>query len=116
MGILSGTPRREEEIKAYYNRTGEEQRPTPGFSSPSSSFSLLRLIPPKIANSRNRPLPPDSGRQRSKSIVTGRFQVVTRWKQPQSAIQPGSGLSAYRSAGKPVHTAHYNGIDQYCIP
>ncbi|RZS12036.1 hypothetical protein BHM03_00043429, partial [Ensete ventricosum] len=63
------------------------------FSSPSSSFSLPRLIPSEI------------GCRRSKAtVVTGR-------KQPQLAIPPSSGRSAYRSAGGPVHTAHTGRYD-----
>ncbi|RWW24471.1 hypothetical protein GW17_00011239 [Ensete ventricosum] len=46
-------------------------------------------------------------RRRSKSIVTGRFRVVTGRKQPQSAVPPGSGRSAYWSTGRPVCTAQY---------
>ncbi|RRT49613.1 hypothetical protein B296_00045483 [Ensete ventricosum] len=49
------------------------------------------------ANGRNRSLPPDSGRQRSKSTITGRFWVVTGWKLPQSAVSPST-----------------SGIDRYC--
>ncbi|RZS11016.1 hypothetical protein BHM03_00042269 [Ensete ventricosum] len=41
------------------DRVGEEQCQSPGFSSPTSSFSLPRLIPPEI------------GRRRSKSILSG---------------------------------------------
>ncbi|RWW58948.1 hypothetical protein BHE74_00034148 [Ensete ventricosum] len=65
-----------------------------GFSSPCSSFCLPRLIPLEI------------GCQRLKSIVTGRFWVVTGWKQPQWMVPPGSGWSTYRSAGGLVCTAH----------
>ncbi|RZS21903.1 hypothetical protein BHM03_00054605 [Ensete ventricosum] len=61
---------------------------TLSFSSPSSSFSLPQLIPPKIS------------RRRSKSIVTGRFRVVTGRKQPQSTVPLDSRRSAYQSANE----------------
>ncbi|RWV99107.1 hypothetical protein BHE74_00015734 [Ensete ventricosum] len=62
-------------------------------------FSLPRLIPPEI------------GHRRSKSTGNDRFRVVTGRKQPQLAIPPDSGQSTYRSAGRPVRTAHTRWYD-----
>ncbi|RWW47096.1 hypothetical protein BHE74_00046934 [Ensete ventricosum] len=74
--------------------TGEEQRRPPSFSYPSS-FSLPRLIPLEI------------GRRWSKSTIIGQFWVTMGRKQPQSAVLPDSGRSAYWSTGGPVCTARY---------
>ncbi|RZS10667.1 hypothetical protein BHM03_00041911 [Ensete ventricosum] len=57
---------------------------TSGFSSPSYSFSLPRLISLGI------------GCRRSKSIVTGQFMVVTGRKQPQWMVSSSSEQSAYQ--------------------
>ncbi|RWW20109.1 hypothetical protein GW17_00015794 [Ensete ventricosum] len=62
---------------------------SPSFSSPSSFLSS------------------NDGRQRSKLTVTGRFRVVTGWKQPQSAVPLGSGWSLSRSVGVPIRIARY---------
>ncbi|RRT59547.1 hypothetical protein B296_00008148 [Ensete ventricosum] len=59
---------------------------TSGFSSPSYSFSLPRLISLGI------------GCRRSKSIVTGQFMVVTGRKQPQWMVSSSSEQSEYWSA------------------
>ncbi|RWW13110.1 hypothetical protein GW17_00023193 [Ensete ventricosum] len=57
------------------------------YSSPLLLSPSLGCYHPKlIADSRNRPLLPHSGRRRLKSTVIGRFRVVMGWKQPQSAI------------------------------
>ncbi|RWW55335.1 hypothetical protein BHE74_00038028 [Ensete ventricosum] len=62
------------------------------YSSPLLLSPSLGCYHPKlIADSRNRPLLPHSGRRRLKSTVIGRFRVVMGWKQPQSAVLPGIG-------------------------
>ncbi|RWW38236.1 hypothetical protein BHE74_00056545 [Ensete ventricosum] len=72
---------------------------------PSSSFTLPQLNCSKSSvGSRNRLLQPYNCRQRLKLILTDRFRVVTGWKQPQLAVPPDSGRSAYRSAGELVPT------------
>ncbi|RWW76752.1 hypothetical protein BHE74_00015122 [Ensete ventricosum] len=61
---------------------------------------------------RPRLILPGGGRRRSKLIITDQFRVVPWRKQPyiiqygaRSRVLPGSGRSAYQSAGGPVHTA-----------
>ncbi|RZS14682.1 hypothetical protein BHM03_00046402 [Ensete ventricosum] len=76
-------------------------------SQRSATVEIDRYRPTATDDGRNRPLPFDSDRRRSKSIVTGRFRVVTGRKQPQSTVPPGSGRSAYWSTGRPVCTAQY---------
>ncbi|RRT45270.1 hypothetical protein B296_00055239 [Ensete ventricosum] len=71
-------------------------------SQRSATVEIDRYRPTATDDGRNRPLPFDSDRRRSKSIVTGRFRVVTGWKQPQLAVSPGTGRSAYWSTGRPV--------------
>ncbi|RWV94131.1 hypothetical protein GW17_00043362 [Ensete ventricosum] len=73
-------------------------------------FSLIFFFPPSVDTAQNRSSTVEIDHYRpieaarwSKSIVTDRFWVVMGWKQPQSAVPPGSGRFAYRSAGRPVH-------------
>ncbi|RWW25084.1 hypothetical protein GW17_00010585 [Ensete ventricosum] len=56
-------------------------------SSPSSSFSPPRLIPPEINCQR---------------LISG----GNRAEKTQSAVSPGSGRSVYRSVGGSVRTGH----------
>ncbi|RRT60489.1 hypothetical protein B296_00044938, partial [Ensete ventricosum] len=75
--------------------------------SPTIEINCYR--PKLIADGRNRPLPPDSGRQWSKSTVTDRqrsmmveidrYQSISGGngrKQHQSTVLPGRGRSEYR--------------------
>ncbi|RWW00855.1 hypothetical protein GW17_00036150 [Ensete ventricosum] len=66
---------------------GEEQHDTKFFLS-LFFFSHFFFLPPTAVTARN---------------LTDRFRVVMGQKQPQSMVLLGSGQSAYRSAGGPVH-------------
>ena len=65
-----------------------------------SKFSLFFSLLPQL-------IPPGNERRQSKSTITDRFQVVTRQKQPQSTVPPGSRRSAYRSTGGPVRAVSF---------
>ncbi|RWW79851.1 hypothetical protein BHE74_00011848 [Ensete ventricosum] len=54
-------------------------------------------------------------RRWSKSIVTGRFRVVTDGNNHYLAVSPGSGQSAYRSAGGLVCIARYGTLPPGCV-
>ncbi|RWW85249.1 hypothetical protein BHE74_00006089 [Ensete ventricosum] len=58
----------------------------------ASDFEFSLFFLPRL-------IPPDNDRRRLKSTVTGRFRVVTRKKQLQSAVPPGNGRSTFCSAG-----------------
>ncbi|RRT68969.1 hypothetical protein B296_00024780, partial [Ensete ventricosum] len=72
----------------------------------SPFFSLFFFLP--------RLIPLEINRRRSKSTVTGRLQVVTRRKQSQLEVPPGSKRFTYRSVGRlTAHCVdrHENGDD-----
>ncbi|RZR79594.1 hypothetical protein BHM03_00005336 [Ensete ventricosum] len=63
-----------------------------GIKITASDFEFSLFFLPRL-------IPPDNDRRRLKSTVTGRFRVVTRKKQLQSAVPPGNGRSTFCSAG-----------------
>ncbi|RZR78430.1 hypothetical protein BHM03_00003763 [Ensete ventricosum] len=87
---------RREETGQRIERCGKKSRFS--FSSPSSSFSLPRLRPLEI------------GLRRLKSIVIGRFRMVTGKNNYYLAVPLGSGCSAYRSASGLVRTTRYGTV------
>ncbi|RRT72304.1 hypothetical protein B296_00026797, partial [Ensete ventricosum] len=92
------------------DRESSVESPGSPFSSPSSSFSLGWYHLKSVADGQNRLLLLDSNWRQLKSTITGRFRVVTGWKQPQSAVSSGSGQFAYQSTGGQTGTYRPFGI------
>ncbi|RRT77333.1 hypothetical protein B296_00028859 [Ensete ventricosum] len=66
-----------------------------GRAAPDSRFSLYFFLPPSADTTRNRPPMTEIDRYHLTTTDDDRFWVVTAWKQPQSAVLPGSRRSMY---------------------
>ncbi|RRT47606.1 hypothetical protein B296_00053640 [Ensete ventricosum] len=94
-----------------------EQRQISKFSLFFSLFFFLpRLIPPEIGRRWSKSTVTARNRSRRlKSTATGQFRVVTRRKQSQSMVLPGSERSACWFAVGPICTKRYPSVFQTLV-